>query len=99
MLSLTELLKKYGDTHLDLCGVQDDNVFLQGYAGELGYDLVLVHIKSSGFNKSLVIRSEPKHKDRFPNEEFGIDLIRIPIIESVRVMVKGADEPEIIYSK
>lgn len=99
MLSLTKLLKKYGDTHLDLCGVQGDNVFLQGCAGDLGYDLVLVHIKSSGINKSLVIRSEPKHKERFPNEEFGVELIKIPIIESVRVMIKGADKPEIIYSK
>ena len=99
MLSLIELLKKYGDTHLDLCRVQDDNVFLRGYAGDLGYDLVLVHIKSSGLNKSLVIRSEPKHKERFPNEKFGVELIKIPIIESVRVVVKGADEPEIIYIK
>lgn len=95
MLSKVELIKQYGDTHLDLIGVQDDNVFLRGYIGELGYDLLLVHIKSSGINKALVIRTEPIHK--FKGDEWGVILHRIPVIESVRVTMKGSDEPEVIY--
>lgn len=93
MLSLTNLHKEYGDTHLDLCGVQGDNIFLRGYDN---LDLVLVHIKSSNLNKSLVIRTKPIHI--FPNDEWGVDLIKIPIIESVRVLKHHADKEVVIYT-